>query len=211
MKKVLFVVAAALVSTGAFAQSFSYGVKAGVNFAKETKMDDMVLPIGDDEYLDMGDTKMRTGFHVGVVGEYTFNDFIGLQAELLYSQMGAKWKTTYEGFDVKLTDKADYLTLPVMAKLYLYEGLSLEVGPQFGYMLSGKMATDVDGETDDNSYYDEDDLNKFDVSAALGLSYRFAFGLDVSARYNLGFTDTKKIVGEKVKNNVIAVSVGYRF
>ncbi len=216
MKKIVFVLAAALVSTGAFAQSFSYGVKAGLNLSSITKY--------FDDYED-ADKKMRTGFHVGLVGEYSFSEFVGLQAELLYSQQGMKVLPTVG--DGKMTYNLDYINLPIMAKFYLVDGLSLEVGPQFGYLMSakekysgfkGEMA-EQNGETNllDEKEVGKDFLKRMDVSAALGLSYRFAFGLDVSARYNLGLTKiTDKMVDENdkkiaPKNGVIAVSVGYRF
>ncbi len=216
MKKFFFVVAAAVVSTGAFAQNFSYGVKAGLNMASVTKD-------GDD--LEGADKKMRMGFHAGLVGEYQVSDIFGVQAELLYSQQGVKFVPT-EG-DGKDVAKLEYINLPIMAKFYLVDGLSLEVGPQFGYLMSakrkvsdfkGEMAEE-NGEVDllDEKAVGKDFLKRMDVSAALGLSYRFAFGLDVSARYNLGLTKiSDKMVDENdkkisPKNGVIAVGVGYRF
>jgi predicted porin len=216
MKKLFFVVAAALVSTGAFAQNFSYGVKAGLNLSDVSKYND------DAEGADKG---MRMGFHAGLVGEYQVNDFWGLQAELLYSQQGTKF--TAKVGDGKMVTKLDYVNLPVMAKLYLYEGLSLEVGPQFGYLMSAKekisgfpAESEMNGEVnllDEKEVGEKDLLKRMDVSAAVGLSYKFAFGLDVSARYNLGLTkvsdkmydnNEKKI---SPKNNVVMVGLGYRF
>ncbi len=214
MKKILFMAAAALVSTGAFAQGIQWGVKAGLNMAS----------ISDNKTEGMN-SKMRMGFHVGAVGEYTINDFVGVQAELLFSQQGQKM-TPKEG-DGKSVAKLSYLNLPVMAKLYLTDGLSLEVGPQFGYLMSAKRKSeDFPAESEMNGEQDlldkkdmgvDDYMKRFDVSAALGLSYKFACGVDVAARYNLGLTKVSdKMVDDNdkkisPKNNVIAVSVGYRF
>ena len=216
MKKILFLAAAALLSTGVFAQGLSYGVKAGLNMAN----------IGGTEETTGVSQSMRMGFHAGVVGEYKVNDFWGVQAELLYSQQGMKM--TLDNVDGKMVQKMDYINLPVMAKLSLAEGLSLEVGPQFGYLMSAKQvtsgfdtaATGIDNETVDlldEKNVGKDYLKKLDVSAALGLSYRLACGVEVSARYNLGLTAmTDKDLdsnGKKLapKNNVISVGVGYRF
>ncbi len=69
-----------------------------------------------------------------------------------------------------------------------------------------------------DNYYDRDALNKFDVSAAMGLSYKICGRFDVSARYNLGLTriqDDYEIDNmefkDKARNSVISVGVGYRF
>lgn len=189
MKKLFVVIAAVFVSTGAFAQHFEWGVKAGLNLATQTKVDDL---------------KMRPGLYAGAFAEYVIGDYVGVQAELMYSMMGAKAK--YDG--ATATDKTDYIVLPIYAKLYILEGLSVDIGPQFGYMVSAKLkGTDGDASAT-VSYYDDVD-KKFDVSAVLGLSYKLNFGLDVSAHYNLGLT--KLADGTDSKNGVIAIGVGYRF
>ncbi len=194
MKKLILVVAAALVSTGAFAQDNSrgmeWGVKAGLNLAKMSKV---------------SDSKMRAGFYLGAFGEYGFGETFGVQAELLYSQMGVK---TGKG-DNTTTIKADYLSLPILAKLYLVHGLSLDLGPQFSYLISAKSRQEVGGHKTTYNWYKDEDTNKFDIGFAMGLSYRITTQFDVSARYNLGLTETVK--DSKMKNNVFALGVGYRF
>lgn len=191
MKKIILLAAAVLLSTGAFAQQrgFQWGIKAGLNLATQTKVDD---------------AKFRPGLVAGAFGEYVINDFFGIQGELLYSMMGAKGKI--EG--VTVTDKTDYITLPILAKLYILEGLSVDIGPQFGYMISAKAKGAAGDNSATRNYYDDVD-KKFDVSAAMGLSYKLNFGLDVFARYNLGLT--KLADGADSKNSVIQVGLGYRF
>lgn len=195
MKKLLLFAAAALVTTGVFAQDnsrgFEYGVKAGLNLATETEVDN---------------AKMRPGFYLGVMGEYGFGEYFSLQAELLYSQMGCRQKDD----GLTMTDKRNYLVLPVLAKLYVYRGLSLDLGPQFGLQLSGKThVKDNSGDKLTNDYMSDDDVKKFDVGFAMGLSYRITMRFDVSARYTLGFTETYK--DSKNKNNVLSLGLGYRF
>lgn len=221
MKKIIFVALAAIVSTGAFAQNFEWGVKAGLNVSSVSKMKD-ILSI-DEAGAAKFENKMRTGFVGGFFGEYVINDYFGIQAELLYSMQGSKY--TFDAVDgagtlsVKSTVKTDYINLPILAKFYILEGFSVEIGPQFGYMISAKQK--FSGIEDDvledaiiielggENLYDHDDLKKFDISAALGLSYKFNFGLDVFARYNLGLTEVYK--DTKSKNGVLSLGVGYRF
>ena len=205
MKKIILVALAAIVSTGAFAQKFEWGVKAGLNLAKIT---------------DSGDeAKMRTGLAAGVFGEYVINDLFGIQAELLYSMQGLMFKESEGDITIKDVLKGDYINLPILAKFYVLEGLSVDVGPQFGYMVSLKNTLSgipaefededegmVNGTTD---LYKEDGVKKFDISVGMGLTYKLNFGLDVFARYNLGLTKVSE--GDKSKNSVIQVGVGYRF
>ncbi len=215
MKKLFYIVAVALVSTGAFAQKLSYGVKAGLNFSTITG--DEFFFTADDMYADKS---MRIGFHAGLTGECRFNDFIGMQAELLYSQQGLR--QTSKDSDGKSVTRFDYLNLPVMAKFYLIDGLSLEAGLQLGYLMSAKLKGADSGSSStvnllDYEYSYSDNFIRFDIAAAFGLSYKFVSGIEVSARYNLGLTrlsnttydgSNKKPVS---KNNVMAIGLGYRF
>ncbi|MCL2561680.1 MAG: PorT family protein [Rikenellaceae bacterium] len=198
MKKILLVVVAALfVSTSAFAQrktcSFEWGVKAGFNLSNIT---------------EQSEAKFLPSFAAGLFGEYVINDFLGVQAELLYALEGYK----VDEVEVKGDDKRGYIQLPIFAKLYILEGLSIDIGPRFGYAVSAKMSFDVDAEDFgefSGSYYDMAEFNKFDAAAVLGASYKFRFGLDVFARYNLGLT--KIWDGADSKNQSILVGLGYRF
>lgn len=184
MKKLFFAAAAILLSTGAFAQSgIQWGVKAGLNLANVT---------------NVTDSKFRPGLNAGVFGEYVINDLFGVQAELLYSMQGYKIDLLGENN----TAKMDYINLPILAKLYVLEGLSVDLGPQFGYMISAKI--------NDTDVYDDLD-KKFDVSFGMGLTYKLNFGLDVFARYNLGLTKISNDNDDKTKNSVIQVGLGYRF
>lgn len=184
MKKIILAVSIALLSTGAFAQGgFQWGVKAGLNLATITNVDD---------------AKFRPGLNAGVFGEYVINEFVGIQAELLYSMQGYK----FDGTSGKTTAKFDYINLPILAKLYVLENLSVDLGPQFGYMVNeerGDMITPANYSA----------AKDFDVSFAMGASYKLNFGLDVFARYNLGLTKINET--GKAKNSVIQVGVGYRF
>lgn len=190
MKKIILLAAAALFTTGAFAQGIEWGVKAGVNIAKQTKVTN---------------AKARTGIYAGVFGEYVASDYFGVQAELLYYQTGVKSHLKADNVDLKSTAINNYLVLPILAKFYVLEGLSIDVGPQFGYLVSAKAKQ---GSKSPVGVY-ESMKKKFDMAAVLGLSYKVAGHFDVSARYNLGLAKISKT--DKVKNNVVSLGVGYRF
>lgn len=111
MRKVcIFAAAAALTmaATGAQAQGFEWGAKAGVNFAWITGVE--TLPGGGD---NIG-TGFRTGFHAGVFADKVLDDFFGVQGELLYSQMGNR----YHRGDTDHKNNLDFLVLSALGKVY---------------------------------------------------------------------------------------------
>ncbi len=192
MKKLLLIMAVVALSFSANAQGVEFGVKAGANFAS----------IGGDDTEDLGS---RTSFHFGVTAGIAVSDNFSVQPELVYSAQGASidFGGGDEG-DLKL----DYLNLPIMAQFQVADGFSIEVGPQFGFLMSAK-ADDGDNEEDI-----KDDLKGLDLSAGIGVNYTMTSGLNFGARYNLGLSNVNDFEGSddiNNQNNVFQVSIGYRF
>ncbi len=129
MKKLFLFTALALLSLTISIAQVNFGAKAGVNFSDIT---------GDDVDSFTG----RTAFHVGVVAEIMISDMFSVQPELLYSAQGSDWEEDFEGDTFSGEGPIDYLNIPIMAKYYVVEGLSLEAGPQIGILLSAKYTED---------------------------------------------------------------------
>ena len=118
--------------------------------------------------------------------------------------------TNISNFDLKnkIKLRANYLNIPVLAKLYVLDELSVDLGPEFGFALNAKAKYKDDGTTVKHKM---NDINTLAVNFAIGLSYNwddFMF----SARYNLGLSnvfDKDKYDGNN-KNRVFQLSVGYR-
>jgi len=162
----------------------SFGIKGGVNLANISGAD--------------FSPKMKTGFHIGALLNMRFGALLGLQPELLFSQQGFKTN------DDKCT--FSYLSLPIMIKLYVSNGLHIAAGPYVSYMLSVSPETiTVNGPKAVIS----DLKGGLDAGACLGVGFDTALGLTFSARYNLGLTKMANNLGWK--NSVIAVSVGWMF
>ncbi len=194
MKKIFLTVAVAVMAAvGANAQSFEWGAKAGVNMAWQTEFSE---PVGLGG-LRMS-TKGRTGFYAGVFVERMLGKRLGVQGELLYIPTGMSGKTGEISYGIE----TDYLALPVLAKVYVWRGLSVDLGPQFAYRLSVKGVGS--SRNDDMGYW-----KKFDMAVAAGLSYKFTERSDISARYNAGLT--KLDHHTDAKNASISLGVGYRF
>ena len=185
MRRLSFVLSILFLSTGLFAQGFEWGIKTGFNLASQTKVDD---------------AKINPGLYAGIFGEYKVSPFFGVQGELLYSMMGTKM--TKQG--IATNSDLNYITLPVMAKIYFAKTLSLDIGPQFGYMLNAKLTP---AGNNPDSYYDS--LEKFDLAVGIGLSFRMVYGLGMSARYNLGLIEFER--NSNSKNGVIQLGLSYNF
>ena len=185
MKKIilaalLFVAA----STTTQAQLVKFGVKAGVNFANQT---------GDATDAPGIDKEGITSYHAGLVAEIKLLDRFAIQPELLYSTQGASYKEAGQEFKNEL----GYLTIPVMAKFYLTDSFSLEVGPQASFLLSEKDNFDI---------YDNETF-EFGVNAGLG--FKLTENFFIQGRYGLGLTDVSK--DADVKNTTVQLSVGFLF
>lgn len=193
MKKFLAVIA---LSTALFANAQSskreegikIGIKAGINAS--TFNGDL-----------MDDTTMRNGLHFGLVSEIILSDQFSFQPELLYSAQGFKSDTPSS------KSRYDYINVPLMVKYYAYDKLSVEFGPQVGFLINADNRSNAGN-------VDIDDQNIVDFGMNLGLGYELKNGIFFQGRYNLGITnvngaDNKDVV--KRTNSVFQVSVGVLF
>lgn len=185
MKKI-FLASLLFIATSATiqAQSLQIGVKAGVNFASQT---------GDAFPGQNFDREGITSYHAGLVAEVKLMDKFSIQPELLYSTQGATYKNAAEEFKNEL----GYLSIPVMAKFYLNDSFSLEVGPQASFLLSQKNDFDVKN------------AETFDFALNAGLGLKITKSIFVQGRYCLGLTDASK--NADVKNSTVQLSAGFMF
>jgi len=168
------------------AQNFHIGAKAGINLASFS---------GDFE-----NDKAKTSFHLGGMVEIPLLDALSVQPELLYSSQGAK---SIFGEEFTL----NYLTMPIMAKYYVWETLSVEAGPQIGFLMSAK--SELGGQTDD----DITDITKsIDFGLSIGLGYKLKNQVNFGLRYYFGSDINSTGDGStKLSNNVLQISAGYFF
>lgn len=127
-------------------------------------------------------SKVRPGFNIGMGMEVIWNERVGMGIGVNYLVLGNRFTTDY----ISYTTKLDYVSIPVYAKGYVYKGLFVFVGPQFGFNVV----------RDDGRDYDElsdlDKMRKFDFSIGVGIGYQWDFGLQLSASHNLGLIDVWK-------------------
>lgn len=200
MKKIILsAIALAAFSFAAQAQTpdLKLGAKAGVNFAN----------------LSNSDGDMITSFHIGAVAEIFINDKFSVQPELLYSAQGS----SNEEEGIKFERNLDYINIPIMAKYYLMDGLSVQAGPQVGFLV--KAESKISGGGESMTVDSKDAYQSVDFGLNFGAGYELPMGVFFDARYNLGLSKVNKksesemimIETKDIKNGVIQVSVGYKF
>ena len=173
-----------------------YGVKAGLNMTS----------MSNDMTFDPG-FGMGVGFRVGGFlnmrwGYRTENSskgtgLWGFQPELMYSNQTVKT----DAGDIKM----NYIAVPLLLKVYPTTAFSIEVGPEFSYLISTSPSTMAV----DRAEVKVGDCKGMNIGATAGLAYDFEMGLTVGARYTYGFTDMAKNL--KWKNSNIQVTVGWMF
>lgn len=173
-----------------------YGVKAGLNST--------IMSNGMDFDPGFG---MGVGFRVGGFlnlrwGYRTENSskgsgLWGFQPELIYSNQAVKT-------DVRNV-RMNYIAVPLLLKVYPTTAFSIEVGPEFSYL----MATSPSNIAVGGAEIKVGDCKGMNFGLAAGLAYDFETGLSVGARYTYGFTDLAKNL--KWKNSNIQITVGYMF
>ncbi len=179
------------------AMALKYGIKMGVNLSNMSN--DMTF----DPTFSIG-----TGFQIGALinfhwGQRTASSLPGtglwgLQPELLFSNQVIK----SGGGDVKL----NYIKVPVMLKVYPLARLSVEVGPEFSYLISSSPESmKIDG-----AIVKVGACKGFNFGAGVGAAYEFNFGLMAGARYSMGFTDLGKNLKWKNNSN-IQITAGWLF
>lgn len=186
MKKILLVIIAVAAWSTAAGQSFSWGVKAGVNFASV--------------YGDVDNVKLKIDFVGGVFGEFKTNNWFGVSAELLYAGQG--YKIANEDIQVNTAN----FNIPIMANFHVSRVVSLGTGIQPGFMLGAKAKGN--GETADM----KDKFNTFALAIPINVRFQLGFGLLFDVRYNLGVTNIVKNAGDaNCYNDGFAVAVGWKF
>lgn len=178
-KAVLIIVLMFSATLSVQAQLLQIGVKAGLNYANFT---------GTEIQTDA-----ITSYHAGLLAEIKLMDKFAIQPELLYTTQGASYKEA----DQEFKNELGYIAIPVLAKIYLGESFSVELGPQASFLLSER--NDVDFE----------DSNTFDFGLAGGLSYKITKNIFVQGRYVLGLTEISSEAD--AKNSVLQFSAGLMF
>lgn len=221
MKKNVVLVMALVMAQLGFSQQVKWGVKAGYSAFNLDGFSEKV------DYV--------SGVHAGATAEFKVAPKFAIQPELLYSMEGGKYSYELNAmpFYLKSSEevKLSYLNLPIVAKYYVAGGLSLEAGPQIGYLLKAESeyqsTVTFDGETfEDQGKVDiKDNLKSINYGLHLGLGYELKNHITFQFRYQLGLSNISEGTSqptdegdefteansEKIKSQGFQFSIGYKF
>ena len=194
MKKTFFTLTIiAFCAGGALAQGISGGIKVGANFANQ-KM--------DYEGFDFS-PKSRTSLHGGLFLTIMMSETFGVQPELLYNSVGSK----IEFMGQEGVSRLNYVSVPLMLRYNPVPIFNIQVGPQFGFLLSAE--DESDGQSEDV----KEDYKQLDMGVGIGAGVDLPMGIGLSARYVMGLSniaDIEDAEGVKVTNSTVQLSVSYK-
>ena len=225
MKKIITTLVLAVATLGvAQAQEFKVGVKAGglfsdVAFQKQTK----------GRITTKYNTGFKFGYQFGVLGEYNFNDKLGVEVDVLYAFQGAKLTSIEGGIEGQTPIKVDIKNGELNTQMnvnHIWVKYSVAEGlrPKLGVNISNLVKISQKGELENRGYKinladtKAEPKKKFDFGVGAGIEYNHDSGFFVEATYNYGLTELSfKRKGEadsegpRLKNSVIQLNVGYKF
>ncbi|MEH6407008.1 MAG: porin family protein [Leeuwenhoekiella sp.] len=178
-------------------KGIEYGVKAGVNFASVT---------GND----IKDPDSRTSFNAGIFAEIPLSDAFSVQPEVYYSGQGYDIKEINQANEFDTSDnieyQLDYINVPLLAKFYIVDGLSVQAGPSFNFKVNEEIDYHPNADSGD---IDLDRAKDFELGGAAGIAYKFYGGFFVEGRYNYGFTNLFE--NRDIHNSTFQAGLGFTF
>ena len=198
MKKTLSVASLMMLSMYVNAQqevgSLTFQPKVGLNIAR---------------YTDAEDTSPRFGVAAGGELEYQMTKKFSMAAGVFYSMQGVKAdaRTNYNTTS-RVTFKADYINIPIIANIYLFKGLAIKFGIQPGFNINAKYSFSAGVGTENYSLSRIGvKVNTFDMAIPVGLSYENEYFV-LDARYNIGVTKVIDYEGVDSRNCVFQFTIG---
>jgi hypothetical protein len=188
------------------------GIKGGLNLS-QLYVDQ---PNAEDE-------SMKVGYHFGLFSKIAISDFVALQPELLFTNVGSK--ITYGGSNLEsflgiepgeVRFNLNYVQLPIALAVNVGP-LNIHAGPYLAYLVSANVrdlntsslnSTDV---TELNT----DDFNRLDYGVMGGIGFDVQ-GVTIGLRYNYGLREVGSSgfagnLTDNSKNSVAQLYVGFGF
>lgn len=153
-----------------------FGLKGGVNFSTLYAK-------------DVDNTKMRTGFNVGLFAKLPLTSYFAVQPELYYTTKGGEITYNNTFVDGTAGFHLNYIEVPLMFVGNITENFNVHAGPYAAFLISGKVKNESNVNLFDfEENLNTDDYNTFEAGLAIGA------GIDLKAvslgvRYNHGLTN----------------------
>lgn len=180
------------------AQKFNYGIKAGSNFAVQSKTGDLY-----------NNEDIKTGFNVGAFGNLSLSENFKLQTEVNYNQKGSEYEN--------ITNYYEYLTVPILAKVSVGKSFrtplhfDLYAGPYAGFLLNAE--TEISGSENNQTIDNKENTNDTEVGLMGGFSIIYPLNdshIFLDFRLGLGLNDYDKN-NDELRNKYFGISLGLEF
>ena len=166
-------------------------------------------------------SKIKPGLRIGVLGEYNFNKWIGVSAELLFSQKGGKMKESFGGETYQFITRLNYLQIPIHAvgSYQINDDFKVTalLGPALGFALTGSYISKGGGSSTEKEKIKfgnslNDDLRAFDFGLNFGVGAEWK-NIFFRLQYEIGLSNLVKSEGGgySVRNSCFSISAGYFF
>lgn len=167
-----------------------FGIKGGVNFPNSSG--------------DFHENETLIGYQAGIFSEIKTDEKFGIQPEILYSTNKLENKFVKDGIAYDNDVKMSYVNVPILAKYFVTQGLTVQAGPQIGFLMKAE----------ENGINITDHVKTIDFGLNFGIGYNFLQDCSVDLRYNLGLSNALDFhVGDinyTIKNNVFSLALGYK-
>lgn len=174
------------------------------------------------------DPKYKAGFTGGVDLDYQATSLLSVSLGAYYTMQGNRFGSWEYDTSVKNQSigvenarlSLSYLSVPLMANVYVSQGLAVKAGLQADIALDGKYAQDETTVTklEDGTYNvgqpqevkTDYPLKSFGLTIPVGLSYEY-MNVVLDARYNFGLSNIYDGPGDSVRKSSFLFTIGYRF
>ncbi len=214
----LFIFIASSVIT--FAQSPSFGIRAGLSSAGMRGEASNNLK----DLLDFSNGMITTGNHTGFFGganvSIPVSNLISFEPALYYAQKGYELTGAlnikgldFLGANAKARLNTHYIDMPVVVKANI-KGFQVFAGPQISYLVSANLRTTagVLGFNLLNRKMDAtEQFNRWDAALTGGVGYKLANGISITASYDHGLSKTDKNQNLEAYNRSFKLGLGFNF
>ena len=186
-KKLFFALILILVLSNNLEAQIKFGVKGGVNIAKEKFKESSTT-------IESANTQ---SFHAGVFLQLKSSKYFSFQPELVYSREGGEFNDSrFRG-----NDELNYINLPLLIKFHPIKYFNLVAGPQLGFLHTSKGR--INGFDREKENY-----KPLNTSIAVGAGINVSKEFEFYARYNIGFENINEIAGSNIEITLQTLQFG---
>lgn len=175
-----------------------WGIEGGLNIANTVS-----------SYNSNYGTASILGFNAGLTFEIPVAYPMSFEPEVLFSQQGYQATTT----DGTLTQRNNYVDIPLLLKFRLVRGFNFLIGPQINIPVTSTTTFNSGFNTSSESYYTNNNNSSY-LAGALGFSIDLNPNVDIHARYLIDMTSNTEDPNSPLpnyRNQVWQFGLGIKF